>query len=118
MTDPRSDPRSDPRTPATLIDGRALSRQIRADVATRAAALTALGKPPGLAVVLVGEDPASHIYVRDKVKACADAGIHSVFEKYDATLTEAALLARIAALNADPAIHGILVQMPLPAQIA
>ena len=109
---------TDPRTPATLIDGRALSRQIRADVATRAAALTACGKPPGLAVVLVGEDPASHIYVRDKVKACADAGIHSVFEKYDATLTEAALLARIAALNADPAIHGILVQMPLPAHIA
>ena len=109
---------TDPRTPATLIDGRALSRQIRADVATRAAALTARGKPPGLAVVLVGEDPASHIYVRDKVKACADAGIHSVFEKYDATLTEAALLARIAALNADPAIHGILVQMPLPAHIA
>ena len=113
-----TDPRADSRTLATLIDGRALSRQIRADVATRAAALTARGKPPGLAVVLVGEDPASHIYVRDKVKACADAGIHSVFEKYDATLTEAALLARIAALNADPAIHGILVQMPLPAHIA
>ena len=113
-----TDPRADSRTLATLIDGRALSRQIRADVATRAAALTARGKPPGLAVVLVGEDPASHIYVRDKVKACADAGIHSVFEKYDASLTEAALLARIAALNADPAIHGILVQMPLPAHIA
>lgn len=109
---------TDSRLPATLIDGRALSRQIRADIALRAAALTARGKPPGLAVVLVGEDPASHIYVRDKVKACADAGIHSVFEKYDATLSEAALLARIAALNADPSIHGILVQMPLPAHIA
>jgi methylenetetrahydrofolate dehydrogenase (NADP+)/methenyltetrahydrofolate cyclohydrolase len=103
---------------AQLIDGRALSRQIRAEVAARAAALTARGRQPGLAVILVGEDPASHIYVRDKVKACADAGIHSVFEKYDATLSEADLLARVAALNADPAIHGILVQMPLPAHIA
>ena len=103
---------------AQLIDGRALSRQIRAEVATRAAALTSQGRRPGLAVILVGEDPASHIYVRDKVKACADAGVHSVFEKYDATLSEAALLARVAALNADPAIHGILVQMPLPAHIA
>jgi len=104
--------------PAQLIDGRALSRQIRAEVATRAAALTSQGRQPGLAVILVGEDPASHIYVRDKVKACADAGIRSVFEKYDATLSEADLLARVAALNADPAIHGILVQMPLPAHIA
>ena len=104
--------------PAQLIDGRALSRQIRAEVATRAAALTSQGRQPGLAVILVGEDPASHIYVRDKVKACADAGIRSVFEKYDATLSEADLLARVAALNADPAIHGILVQMPLPAHNA
>ena len=104
--------------PAQLIDGRALSRQIRAEVATRAAALTSQGRQPGLAVILVGEDPASHIYVRDKVKACADAGIRSVFEKYDATLSETDLLARVAALNADPAIHGILVQMPLPAHIA
>ena len=103
---------------AQLIDGRALSRQIRAEVAARAAALPSQGRRPGLAVILVGEDPASHIYVRDKVKACADAGVHSVFEKYDATLSEAALLARVAALNADPAIHGILVQMPLPAHIA
>jgi methylenetetrahydrofolate dehydrogenase (NADP+)/methenyltetrahydrofolate cyclohydrolase len=103
---------------AQLIDGRALSRQIRAEVATRAASLSARGKQPGLAVILVGEDPASHIYVRDKVKACADAGIRSVFEKYDATLSEADLLARVAALNTDPSIHGILVQMPLPAHIA
>ena len=103
---------------ARLIDGNALSKQMRAEVATRAAALTARGRQPGLAVVLVGDDPASQVYVRNKVKACHDAGLHSVFEKFDATLTEAELLARIDALNADPAIHGILVQMPLPKHIA
>ena len=102
---------------AQLIDGTALSTQIRAEVAQRAAALTARGHQPGLAVVLVGDDPASQVYVRNKVKACHAAGLHSVFEKYDATLTEAELLARVAALNADPLIHGILVQMPLPAHI-
>jgi methylenetetrahydrofolate dehydrogenase (NADP+) / methenyltetrahydrofolate cyclohydrolase len=99
---------------AQLIDGAALSRQIRAEVGARAAALP---RRPGLAVVLVGNDPASAIYVRNKVKACADCGLHSVFEKYDAGLPESALLARIAALNADPAIDGILVQMPLPRHI-
>jgi methylenetetrahydrofolate dehydrogenase (NADP+) / methenyltetrahydrofolate cyclohydrolase len=102
---------------ARLIDGNALSRQIRADVARRAAALTARGHRPGLAVILVGEDPASQVYVRNKVKACLEAGLHSVFEKFDAALSEAELLARVAALNADPAIHGILVQMPLPKHI-
>ena len=103
---------------AQLIDGVALSRQIRAEIARRAAALTARGHQPGLAVILVGEDPASATYVRNKVKACADAGVHSVLEKYDAAMTEAELLARLDALNADPAIHGILVQMPLPKHIA
>jgi len=102
---------------AQLIDGIALSQQIRADVARRAAALTARGVKPGLAVILVGEDPASAVYVRNKVKACAESGLHSVLEKYDASLSEAELLARIRALNADPAIHGILVQMPLPRHI-
>ena len=102
---------------AQLIDGNALSKQVRAEVAQRATALTARGHKPGLAVILVGENPASAVYVRNKVKACADAGFHSVLEKYDADLTEAALLARIAALNADPAIHGILVQLPLPKHI-
>ena len=102
---------------ARLIDGNALSKQMRAEVAQRAAALTARGHRPGLAVILVGEDPASQVYVRNKVKACHDAGLHSVFEKFDADLSEAALLARVAALNADPAIHGILVQMPLPKHI-
>jgi methylenetetrahydrofolate dehydrogenase (NADP+) / methenyltetrahydrofolate cyclohydrolase len=86
-------------------------------VAQRAAALTARGHQPGLAVILVGEDPASQVYVRNKVKACHDSGLHSVFEKFDADLSEAALLARVAALNADPLIHGILVQMPLPKHI-
>ena len=102
---------------AQLIDGNALSRQLRTDIAARAAALTAQGRTPGLAVILVGEDPASAVYVRNKIKACAETGIHSVFEKYDATLGEAELLARIEALNRDPAIHGILVQMHLPRHI-
>jgi methylenetetrahydrofolate dehydrogenase (NADP+)/methenyltetrahydrofolate cyclohydrolase len=103
--------------PAQLISGTALSQQMRADVARRTAALAARGVTPGLAVVLVGDDPASAVYVRNKVRACAEAGLHSVLEKYDADLPEAALLARIRALNDDPAIHGILVQMPLPRQI-
>ena len=102
---------------AHIIDGIALSTQIRAEVAQRAAALTAGGRQPGLAVILVGDDPASAVYVRNKVKACADNGLHSVLERHDATLTEAELLARIEALNADPSIHGILVQMPLPRHI-
>jgi methylenetetrahydrofolate dehydrogenase (NADP+)/methenyltetrahydrofolate cyclohydrolase len=90
---------------------------LRAEVAQRAAALKERGVTPGLAVILVGEDPASAIYVRNKVKACHDAGVYSVFEKYAATLSEAALLERIAALNVDPQVHGILVQMPLPQHI-
>jgi methylenetetrahydrofolate dehydrogenase (NADP+)/methenyltetrahydrofolate cyclohydrolase len=102
---------------AQLIDGNALSRQLRTDVAARVAALKARGVTPGLAVILVGDDPASAVYVRNKVKACGETGIHSVFEKYEATLSEAELLARIEALNDDPSIHGILVQMPLPKHI-
>ncbi len=103
--------------PAQLISGTALSQQIRAEVAQRVAVLGARGVRPGLAVILVGEDPASAIYVRNKVKACLEAGLHSVLEKYDATLSEADLLARLQALNADPTVHGILVQMPLPRHI-
>ncbi|MGY0195734.1 bifunctional methylenetetrahydrofolate dehydrogenase/methenyltetrahydrofolate cyclohydrolase FolD [Leptothrix sp. BB-4] len=102
---------------AQLIDGNALSRQLRADVAQRAAALTARGITPGLAVILVGDNPASAVYVRNKVKACADSGLHSVLEKHDASMTQDELLARIDALNRDPAIHGILVQLPLPRHI-
>ncbi|NBY28928.1 MAG: bifunctional methylenetetrahydrofolate dehydrogenase/methenyltetrahydrofolate cyclohydrolase FolD [Betaproteobacteria bacterium] len=100
-----------------LIDGNALSSRLRAEVAARAQALKARGLTPGLAVILVGDDPASAVYVRNKVKACADTGVHSIFEKYDSSLTETALLARISALNLDPKVHGILVQMPLPKQI-
>ena len=99
---------------AQLIDGNALSKQIRAEVAQRAAALTARGHRPGLAVVLVGDNQASATYVRHKVKACHESRLHSVLEKYADTMTEAELLARVDALNKDPAIHGILVQLPLP----
>jgi len=102
---------------AQLIDGNALSKQLRAEVARRAAALRARGVTPGLAVVLVGENPASQVYVRNKVKACEDNGLHSVLEKYPDTLSEVDLLARVDALNKDPSIHGILVQLPLPAHI-
>ncbi|GGH53983.1 bifunctional protein FolD [Comamonas phosphati] len=102
---------------AQLIDGKALSEQLRKEVATRAAALKAKGATPGLAVILVGDNQASQVYVRNKVKACEDVGFHSVLEKYDAAMTEAELLARVEALNNDPAIHGILVQLPLPKHI-
>ena len=104
-------------TTAKIIDGNALAAHTRADVALRTAALTAKGLTPGLAVVLVGDNPASQVYVRNKVKACADAGLHSVLERYPATMTEAELLARIDALNHDDSIHGILVQLPVPAHI-
>ena len=102
---------------AQNIDGVALSAQLRTDLAARVVALKSKGVTPGLAVILVGDDPASAVYVRNKVKACADTGVHSVFERYDASLSEPELLARIASLNTDPAIHGILVQMPLPKHI-
>ncbi|OUL98961.1 bifunctional methylenetetrahydrofolate dehydrogenase/methenyltetrahydrofolate cyclohydrolase FolD [Variovorax sp. JS1663] len=102
---------------AQLIDGNALAAQTRADVARRVQALKARGVTPGLAVILVGEDPASHVYVRHKVKDSEEAGLHSVLERHPATLPEADLLARIDALNKDPAIHGILVQLPLPKHI-
>lgn len=103
--------------PAKIIDGKLLSQKLRADVASRAAVLSGKNRQPGLAVILVGENPASQVYVRNKVKACEDNGIHSVLEQYPATLSEADLLHRIAALNTDTAIHGILVQLPLPAHI-
>ena len=102
---------------AHIIDGNALSHQLRAEVTARTNALKARGITPGLAVILVGDSAASQVYVRNKVKACEDSGLHSVLEKYDVTLTETALLARVDALNQDPRIHGILVQLPLPAHI-
>ncbi len=103
--------------PAQLIDGNALSQQLRTQVSERVAQLQAKGVTAGLAVILVGDNPASQVYVRNKVKACEQTGIHSLLEKHDAQMSEAQLLARVDALNNDSNIHGILVQLPLPAHI-
>lgn len=102
---------------AKIIDGNALSAQLRTDVAHRVTALKTKGITPGLAVIMVGENAASQVYVRNKVKSCTEAGMHSVLERYDASMSEADLLARVDALNHDASIHGILVQLPLPAHI-
>ncbi|HEU0307491.1 MAG TPA: bifunctional methylenetetrahydrofolate dehydrogenase/methenyltetrahydrofolate cyclohydrolase FolD [Lysobacter sp.] len=102
---------------AQLIDGNALAKQIRAEVAQQVAALAARGMQPGLAVILVGDDPASQVYVKHKVADCEGVGMRSVLDRHGAALTEAALLERIRALNADASIHGILVQLPLPRHI-
>ncbi|MDR3351911.1 MAG: bifunctional methylenetetrahydrofolate dehydrogenase/methenyltetrahydrofolate cyclohydrolase FolD [Zoogloeaceae bacterium] len=99
---------------ARILDGKALAEELRADFQKRAAALATRRHRPGLAVLLVGEDPASQVYVRNKVAACAAAGIFSQKLVYPADVAEATVLAQIAALNADPRIHGILVQLPLP----
>jgi methylenetetrahydrofolate dehydrogenase (NADP+)/methenyltetrahydrofolate cyclohydrolase len=99
---------------AKLIDGNALARQVRAEVAGRTEALKARGIQPHLAVILVGEDPASQVYVKHKVADSEQTGLKATLERYPATLAEADLLARIRALNADPSVHGILVQLPLP----
>ena len=88
---------------AQLIDGNQLSKQLRTEVAIRAQALKAKGLTPGLAVVLVGDNPASQVYVRNKVKACEDSGLHSVLEKYEATMTEADLLKIALGQNAPKA---------------
>ena len=102
---------------AQLIDGNALAKQLRSEVALRVQTLKQKGLTPGLAVILVGDDAASQVYVRNKVKACEEAGLHSVLERYGADLSQAQLLTRVQALNEDPGIHGILVQLPLPAHI-
>jgi methylenetetrahydrofolate dehydrogenase (NADP+)/methenyltetrahydrofolate cyclohydrolase len=102
---------------AQRIDGNALSQKLRIQITERAAALKAKGITPGLAVVLVGDNPASQVYVRNKVKACQDCGLHSLLEKYPEDMTEKVLLERIDTLNQDPSIHGILVQLPLPKHI-
>ena len=102
---------------AHIIDGTAVSKQLRLSITQRVQAVKPSGITPGLAVVLVGDDPASQVYVRNKVQACADTGVYSVLEKYEASMTEAALLDRVAALNADTRIHGILVQLPVPKHI-
>lgn len=102
---------------AQLIDGNALAKRIRAEVAQQVAALAARAMQPGLAVILVGDDPASQVYVKHKVADCEGVGMRSVLDRHPAALTEAALLERIRALNADVSIHGILVQLPLPRHI-
>lgn len=99
---------------AQLIDGNALARKIREEVAGRTEALKARGVEPHLAIILVGEDPASQVYTKHKVNDSTQTGLKATLETYPATLAEADLLARIRALNADPAVHGILVQLPLP----
>ncbi len=101
-----------------IIDGNALARKLRESLKTRTTQLTAGGNTPGLAVIIVGENPASKIYVRNKVKACAEVGIHSEHIELPEATSEADLLAHIARLNADPRIHGILVQLPLPKHIS
>lgn len=102
---------------AKIIDGKALSASLRAELAKRAATLTAKGITPGLAVILVGDNPASKVYVRNKIKACAECGVASFHHEMPASTSEAEMLALIARLNADPAVHGILVQLPLPPHI-
>ena len=99
---------------AKIIDGNALSTEIRGQLAERAAALKDKGITPCLAVILVGEDPASAVYVRNKVAACEKAGMRSLRDVYAVDVDPAQVFARIAALNADPSVHGILVQLPLP----
>jgi len=103
--------------PAELIDGRAIAKKVLAEVAERARKLIARGVRPGLAVVLVGDDPASAVYTSAKAKAAEEAGMYSLSVRLSADTSQADLLSRVDALNADPRIHGILVQMPLPKQI-
>jgi methylenetetrahydrofolate dehydrogenase (NADP+) / methenyltetrahydrofolate cyclohydrolase len=102
---------------ARIIDGTALAKSLRGGIAARVAALRDAGTVPGLAVILVGEDPASAVYVGRKIKACEVVGIASLTERHPAAIDTDTLLARIAAHNADPAVHGILVQLPLPPHV-
>jgi len=99
---------------AQILDGKSLAANVRAEVRTRVGALARSGVRPGLAVILAGDDPASRVYVRNKVRACEETGVHSVFVELGASVREAELLERIATLNADAGVHGILVQLPLP----
>ncbi|MFW6258965.1 MAG: bifunctional methylenetetrahydrofolate dehydrogenase/methenyltetrahydrofolate cyclohydrolase FolD [Halochromatium sp.] len=103
---------------AQILDGKAIAAEVRAEVAAKVAERLRAGQTaPGLAVVLVGDNPASRVYVRNKSKACAEVGFHSELHELPASISQAELLAMVDRLNADPAIHGILVQLPLPAQI-
>jgi methylenetetrahydrofolate dehydrogenase (NADP+)/methenyltetrahydrofolate cyclohydrolase len=102
---------------ARILDGKALAAAVRASVKETVARLAARGIRPGLAVILAGDNPASAVYVRNKMRACEETGVRSEVHRYGGDVTERALLDRIAALNSDPAVHGILVQLPLPGRI-
>ncbi|HYN11432.1 MAG TPA: bifunctional methylenetetrahydrofolate dehydrogenase/methenyltetrahydrofolate cyclohydrolase FolD [Burkholderiales bacterium] len=102
---------------AQILDGKSLAARVRADVKQRVAHLAQRGIRPGLAVILAGEDAASHVYVRNKVRACEETGIRSIRCKFPSTVTENALVERVRALNSDSAVHGILVQLPLPRHV-
>ncbi len=102
---------------AQLIDGKALAAEVRASLRPAVAALAARGAQPGLATILAGDDPASRVYVRNKVRACEETGVRSEQHEFAAGVTERELLECVAALNRNPRVHGILVQLPLPAHI-
>jgi methylenetetrahydrofolate dehydrogenase (NADP+)/methenyltetrahydrofolate cyclohydrolase len=102
---------------ATIIDGKRIAEEVRAELRTRIAALRARGVTPGLAAVIVGDDPASLLYVKMKSQACEEMGLHSVTLRLPADTTQSRLLTEVTSLNEDPAVHGILVQQPLPPQI-
>jgi len=99
---------------AEIIDGKAIAARVRAGLATRVSELTAWGRRPGLAVVLAGDNPASHVYVKNKTAACAEIGMRTFDHRLPASVSEPELLALVGRLNADPEVHGILVQLPLP----
>jgi methylenetetrahydrofolate dehydrogenase (NADP+)/methenyltetrahydrofolate cyclohydrolase len=102
---------------AQILDGKSLAAQLRAGVKQKVAHLAQRGIRPGLAVILAGEDPASRVYVRNKVRACEETGVRSSLFEYPSSVSEGELLSRIDELNGDPALHGILVQLPLPGQV-
>jgi methylenetetrahydrofolate dehydrogenase (NADP+)/methenyltetrahydrofolate cyclohydrolase len=102
---------------ARLIDGKTLAAELRAALKPAVAALAARGARPGLAAILAGDDPASHVYVRNKVRACEEVGVRSELHQFGADVSEARLLECIGVLNRDPAVHGVLVQLPLPAHL-
>ncbi|HLO04067.1 MAG TPA: tetrahydrofolate dehydrogenase/cyclohydrolase catalytic domain-containing protein, partial [Symbiobacteriaceae bacterium] len=102
---------------AVIIDGKQIAESVRADLGARIARLNEQGVRPGLAVILVGDDPASVIYVTQKEKVAAELGMHAVLHRLPATTTQGELAALVDDLNADPAIHGILIQSPLPAPL-
>ena len=103
--------------PAQILDGKALAARVRAEVKQKASVLAQRGIRPGLAVILAGEDPASKLYVRNKVRACEETGVASQLFEYPASVSEGELLARVETLNGDRRVHGILVQLPLPRQV-